>query len=178
MHGIRALVLITSFMLFGSTVYSADWSNWRGPGQNGVSLETNLPERWSPDASKPDNNLVWRAPYGGRTTPIVQNDRVYMIGRDGEGVSEQERCLCFDANTGKLIREYRFNVFHTDIVSVRLGWTIGAGVEQKLDAHWSVKAEYLYASFARATYFTLTGLEPEKVDMSANIVRAGVNYKF
>jgi outer membrane protein assembly factor BamB len=122
-HGIRALVLITSFMLFGSTVYSADWSNWRGPGQNGVSLETNLPERWSPDASKPDNNLVWRAPYGGRTTPIVQNDRVYMIGRDGEGVSEQERCLCFDANTGKLIREYRFNVFHTDIVSVRLGWT-------------------------------------------------------
>ena len=123
MHGIRALVLITSFMLFGSTVYSADWSNWRGPGQNGVSLETNLPERWSPDASKPDNNLVWRAPYGGRTTPIVQNDRVYMIGRDGEGVSEQERCLCFDANTGKLIREYRFNVFHTDIVSVRLGWT-------------------------------------------------------
>lgn len=62
--------------------------------------------------------------------------------------------------------------------AVRLGWTIGAGVEQKLDAHWSVKAEYLYASFARATYFTLTGLEPEKVDMSANIVRAGVNYKF
>ena len=79
MHGIRALVLITSFMLFGSTVYSADWSNWRGPGQNGVSLETNLPERWSPDASKPDNNLVWRAPYGGRTTPIVQNDGLIFI---------------------------------------------------------------------------------------------------
>ena len=62
--------------------------------------------------------------------------------------------------------------------AVRLGWTVGAGVEQKLDAHWSVKAEYLYTSFARATYFTLTGLAPEKVDMSANIVRAGVNYKF
>ena len=62
--------------------------------------------------------------------------------------------------------------------AVRLGWTVGAGVEQKLDAHWSVKAEYLYASFARASYFTLTGYSPEKVDMSANIVRAGVNYKF
>jgi outer membrane immunogenic protein len=62
--------------------------------------------------------------------------------------------------------------------AVRLGWTVGAGVEQKLDAHWSVKAEYLYTSFARATYFTLTGFSPEKVDMSANIVRAGVNYKF
>jgi outer membrane protein assembly factor BamB len=31
--------------------------------------------------------------------------------------------LCFDANTGKLVAEHRFNVFHTDIVSVRLGWT-------------------------------------------------------
>ncbi len=62
--------------------------------------------------------------------------------------------------------------------AVRLGWTVGAGVEQKLDAHWSVKAEYLYASFARATYFTLAGYSPEKVDMSANILRAGVNYKF
>ena len=62
--------------------------------------------------------------------------------------------------------------------AVRLGWTLGAGVEQKLDAHWSVKAEYLYASFARASYFTLTGFTPEQVDLSANIVRAGVNYKF
>ncbi len=62
--------------------------------------------------------------------------------------------------------------------ATRLGWTIGAGVEQKLDAHWSVKAEYLRASFARTTYFTLTGFSPERVDMSANILRAGVNYKF
>jgi len=62
--------------------------------------------------------------------------------------------------------------------AVRLGWTVGAGVEQKLDAHWSVKAEYLYTSFARASYFTLEGYSPEMVDMSANIVRAGVNYKF
>jgi outer membrane immunogenic protein len=62
--------------------------------------------------------------------------------------------------------------------AVRLGWTVGAGVEQKLDAHWSVKAEYLYASFARASYFTLEGFTPEKVDLSANILRAGVNYKF
>lgn len=123
MQGIRALVFIASIFSFGSQTFAADWSNWRGPWQNGVSHEKNLPEKWSPDPAKPDNNLVWRAPYGGRTTPIVQNGRLYMIGRDGEGLTEQERCLCFDANTGKLIKEHRFNVFHTDIVSVRLGWT-------------------------------------------------------
>ena len=62
--------------------------------------------------------------------------------------------------------------------AVKPGWTIGAGVEQKLDAHWSLKAEYLYAKFARASYFTLEGFTPEKVDLSANIVRVGLNYKF
>ena len=61
---------------------------------------------------------------------------------------------------------------------VKTGWTIGAGVERKLDTHWSVKAEYLYARFARASYFELDALGPEKVDLSANIVRVGVNYKF
>ena len=60
---------------------------------------------------------------------------------------------------------------------VKLGWTIGAGIEQKLDAHWSVKGEYLYSSFARASYFTLEGFPPERVDLNANIVRIGVNYK-
>jgi len=28
------------------------------------------------------------------------------------------------------------------------------------------------------TYFTLAGYSPEKIDLSANILRAGVNYKF
>jgi len=115
-----AVLVIFFTALSGS---SADWSSWRGPEGNGVSREKNLPSRWSPDPTKPDNNLVWKVPFGGRTTPIVQQGRVYLIGRDGEGIAEQERVLCFDANTGKLLGEHRFNVFHTDIVSVRLGWT-------------------------------------------------------
>lgn len=100
----------------------SEWSHWRGPFQNGVSNEKNLPEKWSPnpDASE---NLIWKAPYGGRTTPIIQNDRVYMINKVGEAISEQERVMCFALKDGKLLWEHKFNVFHTDIVSVRLGWT-------------------------------------------------------
>lgn len=123
MRGIQGLLAGMLLLPFSPHVVAGDWSNWRGPLGTGVSPEKNLPSKWSPDPAKPDNNLVWRAPYGGRTTPIVQQGRLYMIGRDGEGVSEQERVLCFDANTGKLLAEHRFNVFHTDIVSVRLGWT-------------------------------------------------------
>lgn len=102
---------------------AVEWSHWRGPTQNGVSTDKNLPEKWSPNPATADNNLVWKTPFGGRTTPIVQNDRVYIINKVGKGISEQERVMCFSMKDGKLLWEYKFNVFHTDIVSVRLGWT-------------------------------------------------------
>jgi outer membrane protein assembly factor BamB len=90
--------------------------------QTGVSPEKGLPSKWSPDGE----NLVWKAPYGGRTTPVVMNGRVYFINdaKDPDNpLTEQERVLCLDANTGKKLWEFRFNVFLTDIVSDRVGWT-------------------------------------------------------
>ncbi|HXG12023.1 MAG TPA: PQQ-binding-like beta-propeller repeat protein [Gemmataceae bacterium] len=102
---------------------AADWSHWRGPLQNGVSYEKDLPDRWSPEGE----NLIWKMPYGGRSTPIVQHGRVYIINHTGEGVTEQERVMCFDAETGKVLWEHKFNVFFTDIVSDRVGWTNPVG---------------------------------------------------
>lgn len=104
-------------------VHATDWYQWRGPEQKGVSLEKNLPDRWSTDPKAANNNLIWKAPYGSRSTPIVQNGRVYLINDAGEGLTEQERVMCFDANSGKVEWEYKFNVFLTDIVSDRVGWT-------------------------------------------------------
>jgi outer membrane protein assembly factor BamB len=101
---------------------AGDWTHWRGPQQNGYSPEKDLPATFSPDGE----NLVWKAPYGGRTTPIVMNGRVYLINdaKDPKDpLTEQERVMCFDADTGKKLWEYRFNVFLTDIVSDRVGWT-------------------------------------------------------
>lgn len=57
-------------------------------------------------------------------------------------------------------------------------WTVGAGIEHKIDARWSVKAEYLYAAFGRKAYFQLVGFTPEQVNLNLNVVRVGVNYKF
>jgi outer membrane protein assembly factor BamB len=99
---------------------------WRGPEQNGVSRETDLPDKWSPEKAG-ENNLVWKQPYGGRSAPVVMNGRVYIINKAGEGLRQQERAMCFEAETGKVVWEYRFNVFFTDIVSARLGWTNLAG---------------------------------------------------
>jgi outer membrane protein assembly factor BamB len=132
----KRLLPLTLILVFAWSAESrgSDWANWRGPTQNGVATDTNLPEKFSLNAQAPDSNLIWRVPYGGRSTPLVMNGRVYLINKVGsEGDSEeerlhvQERVLCCDAESGKLLWERKFNVWHTDIVAVRLGWTVLAG---------------------------------------------------
>jgi outer membrane protein assembly factor BamB len=120
--------LAIAFCLWtGGQTRADDWYAWRGPHQTGVSDEKDLPASWSPDPKAQNNNLLWKAPFGGRTTPIVMHGRVYLINDCGEGINEQERVMCFNADTGEKIWEYKFNVFHTDIVSDRVGWTNMAG---------------------------------------------------
>ena len=102
---------------------ASDWPSWRGPNQTGSSSQTGLISSWSVDG----DNLLWKADFIGRSTPIVLNNRVYVIGRIGMGITEQERVACFDAETGRILWEHRFNVFHSTIPFNRLGWTSLAG---------------------------------------------------
>ncbi len=102
---------------------AGDWPNWRGPEQTGMTREKAPVRSWAEGGE----NLLWKVPVGGRTTPIVMGDRLYAITPVGSGQCLQERVICMDASTGKTIWEHRFNVFHTDIVEVRLGWTAVVG---------------------------------------------------
>jgi outer membrane protein assembly factor BamB len=112
-------------VLFGWTATSpaANWSYWRGPEQTGVSRDRDLPETFSANPKATDGNVLWRTPHGGITTPIIQNGRVYIINRVGENVTQQERVMCFDAGTGAVKWQKHFDVFLTDVVRDRLGWT-------------------------------------------------------
>ena len=74
----RRCMLIV-LLAFTAPASAADWYNWRGPFHNGVSPETNLPEKWSLDGE----NLIWKAPYGCRSTPLILNGRVYFINYAG-----------------------------------------------------------------------------------------------
>src|SRR5436305_1411355 len=123
------LVLVALCGLVPLAARANDWPQWRGPEQNGVSREKDLPDRFSiNNPEDPKSNLVWKQPFGGRSAPIVMNGRVYIINDAEEGtIREQERVMCFDADSGKVLWEYRFNVFFTDIVSNRVGWTNLAG---------------------------------------------------
>ncbi|OWK40487.1 PQQ-like beta-propeller repeat protein [Fimbriiglobus ruber] len=115
-----ALLLIAGVV---SPAPAADWVHWRGPEQTGQSRETGLPDEFQVDEVG-KGGLLWRQPYGGRSAPLILKGNLYTIsGYDMSLPTEGERIMCFDAETGAKKWEKRFNVFHTDVVSSRLGWT-------------------------------------------------------
>lgn len=122
MHFRTPLRILLSILLAGIffwvAVQGADWPSWRGPLQKGVSPESGLVSDWSLQG----DNLIWRADFVGRSTPIVMNGRVYVMGRVGEGIDKQERVACYDARDGALLWEHRFNVFLTTVPFPRVGW--------------------------------------------------------
>ena len=79
--------------------HAPDWPDWRGPARNGMSTETGLPSKWSPSGE----NVAWQVPYGGRSGPVVFGDHLYLQNTSSSGASEQERVMCFNADTGKLL---------------------------------------------------------------------------
>lgn len=112
------------FAIFMNTsAFATDWPAWRGPKDTGAVPEKAVVTSWSPDGE----NMLWKSEIGGRTTPILMNGRLYFLAPVGEGIATQERAVCLDAATGKLVWERRFNVWLTDIVENRVGWTAMAG---------------------------------------------------
>jgi len=95
-----------------------DWPEARGPSRDGVSKETGLLEKWALNGQ----NFLWRAPYGGRSAPIVMGNRVYVQNPSGRGPGLQERVMALDADTGKVVWEYKFNIFQSDVPPHRVGW--------------------------------------------------------
>lgn len=102
---------------------ASDWPDWRGPTRDGRSYEKGLPEKWSPAGE----NLLWKQPYGGRSSPIVMGGRVFLFNMAGEGETLQERVICMDAETGKVLWERRFNVYESDVPPRRVAWSSPAG---------------------------------------------------
>ena len=127
---IAASLAVACAWLCTRPLLANDWYQWRGPEQNGVSRETHLPESWSPDG----DNVVWNAPIGGMSSPIVMKGKLYTITRVGEepadngtaviaGPKTQEAVVCLDAKTGQQLWVHTSNMYMTDDPFHRLGWS-------------------------------------------------------
>src|SRR4029077_18863922 len=58
----------------------------------------------------------------GRSAPVVLGDHLYLQNTAGKGETEQERVMCFNADTGKMLWEHRFNIYQSDVPAHRVGW--------------------------------------------------------
>src|SRR5437899_8264238 len=81
------------------------WLSWRGPQQNGCSLEKNLPDKLNV------KEALWVADFPGQSTPVIANGKLYIMGYLGEGADLQEGVACFDAETGQKLWDHRYNDF-------------------------------------------------------------------
>src|SRR4051812_7052306 len=110
--------------------FAGDWSQWRGPEQNGVSREKGLIDKWDPDTGE---NVIWKkAGMGGMSSPIVMNGKLYTLARTGDvpeggnvrpSEQTQEQIVCLDANTGEVLWHQEENMFQTDLPFHRIGWS-------------------------------------------------------
>jgi outer membrane protein assembly factor BamB len=66
-----------------TTVSAENWPQWRGPGSQGISSESNVPTDWSPT-----RNVAWKTELpAGHSSPIVWNDRIFVTAAiEGEVV--------------------------------------------------------------------------------------------
>jgi outer membrane immunogenic protein len=60
------------------------------------------------------------------------------------------------------------------------GWTLGGGVEYKINPAWSLKAEYLHFDFGseRATLTSGAGVFGYKNELTVDTAKVGINYYF
>ncbi|HEX4998534.1 MAG TPA: PQQ-binding-like beta-propeller repeat protein, partial [Terriglobia bacterium] len=126
----RSALFLVALVIAGITVTGqgprrvalGDWPEIRGPQRDGTSRETGLPERWALNGE----NFLWRAPYGGRSTPIVMGNRVYVQNPSGRDAELQERLMALDADTGRVLWQYKYGIFQSDVPKHRIAWATPA----------------------------------------------------
>ncbi|MBZ0256825.1 PQQ-binding-like beta-propeller repeat protein, partial [bacterium] len=83
-----------------SSLAADNWPDWRGPGNEGHSDATGLPDAWSET-----ENVVWKTEIHdmGHSTPVVWGDQAWITTATKRG--ETLYAVCADLNTGKIIHD-------------------------------------------------------------------------
>ncbi|HEX4131561.1 MAG TPA: PQQ-binding-like beta-propeller repeat protein [Pirellulales bacterium] len=91
------VVLAATWLGLAERAEAENWPQWRGPRNNGVSSETNLPVTWSKS-----ENILWRASLPGPAgaTPVVWDDKIFLTSAKG-----QELVLVCLNTSGKVLWE-------------------------------------------------------------------------
>lgn len=99
--------VLGSLILFSAVTARAEWTQFRGPANDGHVTAPGLPTDWSET-----NNVVWKTeiPFLGWSTPVVMNGQVWLTTATPEG--NDFFAICLDAKTGKIL--FNEKLFHCD----------------------------------------------------------------
>lgn len=122
-----------------------------------------------------DASIDWTASLTGRLGYAW--DRWMVYGKGGAAVMHETYAL---TAPGLVIPDSPYH----DAKVARLGWTVGAGVENAFLDNWSWKAEYNYLRFDgndsitnALSVATVTGITSH-TEVNLHLVKAGINYRF
>ncbi|MGH9857750.1 MAG: PQQ-binding-like beta-propeller repeat protein [Acidobacteriota bacterium] len=93
----RAFIYIFVFLIIRPDAYpgAGDWSQWRGPGRDGVVKGFPVDTKWPPSFTS-----VWSIVVGtGHSSPAVMDDTVFVFSRE----SEEEVARAIHFATGKVL---------------------------------------------------------------------------
>lgn len=116
MHVKKMVMMVLVLAQAVTGISATGWLHWRGPEQNGTTLETNLPSKVG------DSN--WTYDMRGRGTPVIADGRLYSWGYKGTGPDLQEYLTCHDPESGEVFWQLGFNDFLSDTVYDR--YSIGS----------------------------------------------------
>ena len=121
-----------------------DWTNWRGPLQNGVSLEHYTA------AGKLAEAPAWTYDARSRGTPVVVDGKVVLWGYRGETTDLIEILTVLDAKTGAKLWEVEIADYLSDSIYNR--YSIGAPTVDP-----ETKRIYLVSNAGRFVCYELDG---------------------
>ncbi|MBW3538969.1 MAG: PQQ-binding-like beta-propeller repeat protein [Planctomycetes bacterium] len=81
------------FVILAAPLGAENWPSWRGPTQNGISIEKNLPVEWSRT-----KNVAWTLPLPGPAgaSPVVWDDLIYLTSLGENGADLLLLCVSTD----------------------------------------------------------------------------------
>ena len=104
---LRRLTMTACLLTLAPILAGADWPQWRGPNQDGISEETGLAESW------PENGpeVLWRLPIkGGFSSISVADGIAYTMA----GTEEGEFVVAIDAEKGSEVWKTRIGDLFVD----------------------------------------------------------------
>src|SRR5947209_7828499 len=101
---LRRTLAIVALLTVAIALPAADWAQFRGSDNSGVSPEVGIPVKWSAQ-----EGLRWKTPLPGRglSNPVIAAGRVFVTA-SSRVHQDRLHVLCFDASDGKRLWERQF----------------------------------------------------------------------